>query len=138
MPSVVPDTPLLTHADLGAASVPKNCFIRSVPTIVKTPGFKYITPGLEVPHDAKNHCPTTSTALQPLRNKQGAEVIPTVLIFAAADKQRAVRFNKDIHGRHRPTSHTAKVNPICQGYTVNISAEAITISPKKDPASHCH
>jgi hypothetical protein len=49
---VLPDTPLLTHADLDAASVPKNCFIRSVLTKVKTPRFKHIASGLEVPHDA--------------------------------------------------------------------------------------
>jgi len=44
-------TPLFTDADLNAASVPQKCFIRSVLLRVKTLHFKFIAPGLEVPHD---------------------------------------------------------------------------------------
>lgn len=39
---VARDTPLFTDAELDTASVPENCFIRSVLTRVKTPRFKTI------------------------------------------------------------------------------------------------
>lgn len=94
---VVPDTPLLTHVDLDAASVPRDCFIRSVLTKVRTPRFKHIAPGLEVPHNATKFVAQQQfTALQAARNEEGNEIIPSVLIFAAADKRRTVGFNKEI------------------------------------------
>lgn len=46
------DAPLLTDAELDAAAVPESCFIRSFLTRIKTPRFKTIVPGLNVPHDA--------------------------------------------------------------------------------------
>ncbi|KAJ6149400.1 hypothetical protein N7471_000599 [Penicillium samsonianum] len=49
--SISRDAPLFTDVELDAASIPEECFIRSVLTRVKTPRFKAIAPGLEVPHD---------------------------------------------------------------------------------------
>ncbi|RAO64964.1 uncharacterized protein BHQ10_000976 [Talaromyces amestolkiae] len=95
--TITPDTPLLAHADLDAASVPRDCFIRSVLTKVRTPRFRHIAPGLEVPHDATKFVAQQQfTALQAARNEEGDEIIPSVLIFAATDKRRTVGFNKEI------------------------------------------
>ncbi|OQE15368.1 hypothetical protein PENFLA_c032G08784 [Penicillium flavigenum] len=44
------EAPLSTNAELDAALVPKECFIRSFLARVRT-RFKLIAPGLEVPHD---------------------------------------------------------------------------------------
>ncbi|CAI7652690.1 unnamed protein product [Penicillium manginii] len=51
--SILPisSAPLFTGADLDAAGVPRDCFIRSLLTRVKTPRFRFVAPGLEVPHD---------------------------------------------------------------------------------------
>jgi hypothetical protein len=97
LPVISEDALLLTHADLDAAFVPQNCFIRSVLTRVKTPRFKLIAPGLEVPHDAARFVAQQQfTGLRPSHDDEGNEIIPSVLIFAAADKSRIVGFNKEI------------------------------------------
>lgn len=45
------DKPPFIDEELDVASIPEHCFIRSFLTRVRTPRFKYIAPGLEVPHD---------------------------------------------------------------------------------------
>ena len=89
------DTPLLTDAELDAASIPKSCFIRSFLTRVKTPRFKTIAPGLMVPHDALAFADRQKFTGLP-RNHEFGTVIPSVLIFAAADSSQMVGFNKEI------------------------------------------
>lgn len=97
LPVISEDAPLLTHADLDAASVPQNCFIRSVLTRAKAPRFKLIAPGLEVPHDAARFVAQQQfTGPRPSHDDEGNEIIPSVLIFAAADNSRIVGFNKEI------------------------------------------
>uniref|UniRef100_A0A093VAB0 S-adenosylmethionine synthase n=1 Tax=Talaromyces marneffei PM1 TaxID=1077442 RepID=A0A093VAB0_TALMA len=97
LPVISEAAPLLTDEDLDAASVPQNCFIRSVLTRVKTPRFKHIAPGLEIPHDAARFVSQQQfTGLEPSHDDEGNKIIPSVLIFAAADKRRTVGFNKEI------------------------------------------
>lgn len=83
--------PLFTSAELDAAGVPQNCFIRSLLTQVKTPRFKFIAPGLEVPHDKD-----AFVRRQRFTNIPHEEdSIPGVLVFAAPD--RLVDINDEIH-----------------------------------------
>lgn len=89
------DTPLFTNAELDAASVPEDCFIRSILTRVKTPRFKNIAPGLEVPHDASAFAARQKFTGLP-RDPEAGTIIPAVLIFAAADSSRTIGFNKEI------------------------------------------
>lgn len=92
------DTPLFTDAELDAASVPKECFIRSVLTRVKTPRFKTIAPGLEVPHDAPAFAARQRFTAVPRDEEEWGKNIPPVLIFAATDTNptRTVNFNQEI------------------------------------------
>ncbi|OOQ91107.1 hypothetical protein PEBR_01159 [Penicillium brasilianum] len=91
--SVSRESPLLTDAELDAASVPENCFIRSVLFKVKTPRFKFIAPGLEVPHDATAFAARQKFTGLP-RHPESGTVISPVLIFAS--KKRTINFNKEI------------------------------------------
>jgi hypothetical protein len=80
MQSLLPisrDTPLFTDAELDAALVPKDCFIRYLLTRVKTPRFKLIAPGLMVPHDKE------AFAVRQMFNVkgQGCAVILTLCIY---------------------------------------------------------
>ncbi|KAJ5704069.1 hypothetical protein N7493_011207 [Penicillium malachiteum] len=76
-----PSTPLFTDTDLDAAAVPQDCFIRSFLTKVKTPRFKFIAPGLEVPHDKEAFAARQQfTKMWPY--EQGS--LPSVLLFAAS------------------------------------------------------
>lgn len=84
--------PLFTDADLNAAAVPQDCFIRSLLTRVKTPRFKFIAPSLEVPHDKE-----ALARRQKFTNVTYEEgCIPAVLLFAAPD--RTVNLNPEIRG----------------------------------------
>jgi hypothetical protein len=84
-------TPLVTGAELDTAGVPQSCFIRSLLTQVKTPRFKFIAPGLEVPHDKD-----AFVRRQRFTNiLQEEDSIPGVLIFAAPG--RLVDINNEIH-----------------------------------------
>jgi hypothetical protein len=89
------DTPLFTDAELDAASVPEECFIRSVLTRVKTPRFRTIAPGLEVPHDATAFAARQRFTGVPRDQESWGKNIPPVLLFAAADS-RTVNFNEEI------------------------------------------
>lgn len=92
--SVSRESPLLTDAELDAASVPENCFIRSVLSKVKTPRFKYIAPGLEVPHDAAAFAARQKFTGLPRHSPESGTIIPPVLIFAS--KKSTINFNKEI------------------------------------------
>lgn len=90
IPNPLPLTPdtlqLLNNSDLDAASVPTSCFIRSLLTRVKTPRFRYIAPGLLVPHDkeafiAKQLFTSIDTS------SEDQLYIPPVLIFPAEELQ---------------------------------------------------
>jgi hypothetical protein len=91
--SVSQESPLLMDAELDEASVPENCFIRSVLTRVKTPRFKFIAPGLEVPHDASAFAARQKFTGLP-RNPELGTVIPPVLVFA--NSKRTINFNEEI------------------------------------------
>jgi hypothetical protein len=81
---------------LDAASVPKECFTRSFLTRVKTPRFKAIAPGLEVPHDAAAFAARQRFTDVPRDQETWGHNIPPVLIFAAKDTSSQVKFNKEI------------------------------------------
>ncbi|GAD95925.1 hypothetical protein PVAR5_4573 [Paecilomyces variotii No. 5] len=89
------DTPLFTNSELDAASVPEECFIRSVLTRIKTPRFRAIAPGLEVPHDAAAFVARQRFTGVP-RDQSWGKNIPPVLLFAAADSNRAINFTEEI------------------------------------------
>ncbi|KAJ5277799.1 hypothetical protein N7524_003952 [Penicillium chrysogenum] len=82
--------PLFTSAELDAAAVPQECFIRSLLTRVKTPRFRFIAPGLEVPHDKEAFARRQRFTNIPHEK----DSIPGVLLFAAPD--RLVDLNLEI------------------------------------------
>ncbi|KAJ6018172.1 hypothetical protein N7451_001551 [Penicillium sp. IBT 35674x] len=82
-------TPFFTNADLDAAAVPQDCFIRSLLTRVKTPRFKFIAPGLEVPHDKEAFAARQQFTNMPY--EEGS--IPAVLLFTAS---RTVNLNTEV------------------------------------------
>lgn len=105
--SVSRELPLLTDAELDAASIPENCFIRSLLTRVKMPRFKFIAPGLEVPHDAAAFVARQKFTGLP-RDPESGTVVPPVLIFASG--KRTINFNKEIRWlfftAHDPVPYT--------------------------------
>ncbi|KAK3378990.1 hypothetical protein B0T24DRAFT_646753 [Lasiosphaeria ovina] len=98
---------LLTDANLDAASVPRECFVRSLLTQVRRPRFRTIAPGLLVPLDAAAFAASqTFTTMAKANNDDDDDnddgddrknpqteprdpVIPPVLIFQAADGRTA-------------------------------------------------
>ena len=90
------DKPLLTNADLNAAGAPEICFARSFLTQVRTPRFKRIAPGLEVPHDAAAFASRqVFTRLQSQQDEDDDRpVVPPVLMFASSDGS-TVNFDSD-------------------------------------------
>ncbi|KAL1847332.1 hypothetical protein Plec18167_001413 [Paecilomyces lecythidis] len=89
------DTPLFTNSELDAASVPEECFTRSVLTKIKTPRFRAIAPGLEVPHDAAAFASCQKFTDVP-RDHSWGQNIPPVLLFAAADSNRTINFTEEM------------------------------------------
>ncbi|CAG8363368.1 unnamed protein product [Penicillium salamii] len=95
MQSLLPisrDTPLFTDADLDAALVPRECFIRSFLAQVRTPRFKLVAPGLEIPHDKE-----AFAARQLFNTKGQGRDVPSLLLFASTDNSRTAGFNEEIH-----------------------------------------
>ncbi|KAJ6189393.1 hypothetical protein N7519_004301 [Penicillium mononematosum] len=88
--------PLFTDVELDAASIPEECFIRSVLTRIKTPRFKAIAPGLEVPHDTVAFTARQRFTGVPREQEEWGKNIPPVLLFAAVDSSRTVSFGKEI------------------------------------------
>ena len=90
--------PLFTDAELDAAAVPQECFVRSFLTRVKTPRFKFIGPGLEVLHDKAAFAARQKFTVGHLYDRSGNEFAPAVLLFAAADSDTTavVKFNNEI------------------------------------------
>ncbi|KAJ5937712.1 hypothetical protein N7454_004054 [Penicillium verhagenii] len=79
--SLTNSTPLFfTDTELDAASVPHDCFIRSFLTRVKAPRFKFIAPGLEVPHDKEAFAADQKFTNMPYEDGS----IPSVLLFASS------------------------------------------------------
>lgn len=89
---ISPDAPFFTDAELDASSVPQECFIRSFLTRVRTPRFKLIAPGLEVPHDKD-----AFTARQMFNAEGQGRDVPSFLLFASANDSRKISFNEEIH-----------------------------------------
>ncbi|KAJ5206010.1 hypothetical protein N7491_003368 [Penicillium cf. griseofulvum] len=94
--SISRDASLFTDGELDAASIPEECFIRSVLTRVKTPRFKTIAPGLEVPHNTMAFIARQKFTRVPRDQEGWGENIPPVLLFAVADSSRTVSFGKEI------------------------------------------
>jgi hypothetical protein len=74
--------PLFNDLDLDAASVPKDCFIRKFLTRVKTPRFKFIAPGLQVPHDKEEFARLQRFTRLPYEE----DCVPAVLLFPTPDR----------------------------------------------------
>lgn len=78
---------LLNNDDLDAAGAPEKCFVREFLTGAPVPRFKYIAPGLVVPHDRWAFI--TQQRFTRLAYEQNPEdgriVIPPLLIFADKD-----------------------------------------------------
>ncbi|KAJ5827579.1 hypothetical protein N7447_004342 [Penicillium robsamsonii] len=95
MQSLLPiswDAPFFTDTELDAALVPKVCFIRSFLTRVRTPRFKLVAPGLEVPHDKE-----AFAACQIFNAEGRGRDVPSFLLFASADDSRTISFNEETH-----------------------------------------
>ncbi|KAJ5359993.1 hypothetical protein N7517_009184 [Penicillium concentricum] len=95
MQSLLPisrDAPFFTNAELDSALVPKECFICSLLTQVRSPRFKLIAPGLEVPHDKE-----AFTARQMFNAEGQGRDVPPFLLFASADDSHTISFNEEIH-----------------------------------------
>ncbi|CDM36772.1 unnamed protein product [Penicillium roqueforti FM164] len=90
------DAPLFTDVELDAASIPEECFIRSVLTRMRTPRFRAIAPGLEVPHDTMAFTARQRFTGVPREQEEWGNNIPPVLIFAAADSSHTVGFGEEI------------------------------------------
>lgn len=102
--------PLFTSAELDSAAVPQDCFIRSLLTRVKTPRFKFIAPGLEVPHDKEAF--TKRQRVTNIPHEEGS--IPGFLLFAA---DRLVDLNLEIR-RLFSTAHenmSMNIDPVPTG-----------------------
>ncbi|CAG8066575.1 unnamed protein product [Penicillium salamii] len=95
MQSLLPisgNKPLFTDAELDAALVPRKCFLRSFLTQVRTPRFKLIAPGLEIPHDKE------AFAARQIFDAEGqGRDVPSLLLFASTDDSRTAGFNEEIH-----------------------------------------
>ncbi|RWA10470.1 hypothetical protein EKO27_g4639 [Xylaria grammica] len=100
------EAPLLNHAQLDAASVPRSCFIRSFLTRLRRPRFKMIAPGLEIPHDPAVFISNQKFTVMDADSEYGV-VIPPVLIFASAERL-AVDFDR--------TSRYRGFNPFCRAF----------------------
>ncbi|KAJ5793990.1 hypothetical protein N7457_000589 [Penicillium paradoxum] len=90
------DTPLFTDADLDGASVPEECFIRSLLTRMKTPRFKAIAPGLEVPHDVAAFVARQRFTDVVRHEEAWVRTSPAVLIFAAKEGNHQINFRDEI------------------------------------------
>ncbi|KAI2684472.1 hypothetical protein LCP963914a_5204 [Penicillium roqueforti] len=90
------DAPLFTDVELDAASIPEECFIRLVLTRMRTPRFRAIAPGLEVPHDTMAFTARQRFTGVPREQEEWGNNIPPVLIFAAADSSHTVGFGEEI------------------------------------------
>ncbi|KAJ5561754.1 hypothetical protein N7535_003785 [Penicillium sp. DV-2018c] len=95
--------PLFTNAELDAAAVPRECFIRHLLTRVKAPRFKFIAPGLEVPHDKEAFARRQRFTNLPHEE----DSIPGVLLFAAPD--RLVDLNPEIRRLFSIAHHNASM-----------------------------
>ncbi|VUC24140.1 unnamed protein product [Clonostachys rosea] len=95
------ESPLLTVAQLDAACVPENCFIRSFLTKVETPRFSTIAPGLEVTHDAMLFAKqqTFTKIASGSSDENSKSTIPPILLFAATEKSRKARLGDDSTSR---------------------------------------
>ncbi|EFX05295.1 hypothetical protein CMQ_3364 [Grosmannia clavigera kw1407] len=114
--SLLPESasPLLRDADLDAAAVPANCFIRSFLTHIRPPRFSTIAPGLLVPHDAARFARQQRfTRMDYASADDGQHIIPPVLIFSA-EGDRTVNFDSD----SRYISH----NPFCRAFADGVPA----------------
>ncbi|KAL7621626.1 hypothetical protein AAE478_008952 [Parahypoxylon ruwenzoriense] len=100
----IPDGPLLNDANLDAASVPQECFIRSFLTRARRPRFKAIAPGLDVPHDPQAFAENQRFTVMNARHEYGT-VIPPILIFASTER-RTVNFDSP--------SRYVSINPFCR------------------------
>jgi hypothetical protein len=111
---------LFTDAELDAASVPQDCFIRSVLTRITLPRFKFIAPGLEVPHDKEAFARQQNFTRLPY--EEGT--IPAVLLFMASD--RTVDFNRELRSVFTRDNHC----PINDGTPTfaGLYSEAVTRS----------
>lgn len=78
---------LLTDDELDDAGAPTMCFVRSFLTGAPVPKFKFIAPGLLVPHDAKRFIAQQRFTRLAYVQKAGyeREIVPPLLIFADKD-----------------------------------------------------
>ncbi|OBT62719.1 hypothetical protein VE03_07119 [Pseudogymnoascus sp. 23342-1-I1] len=105
--------PLLSDADLDAASVLDTCFVRAFLTRVRVPRFEFIAPGLLVPHgrEAFVSSQVFTTMGWPADHDEGWRpivLVPPVLMFRATDL--TANFDTD--------NQYVSLNPFCDPYKV--------------------
>jgi hypothetical protein len=101
------EAPLLSDADLDAASIPESCFVRPFLTQMRVPRLEFIAPGLLVPHDREAFISKQSFTTMDSSSEDG-EVIPPVLLFRATDHTA----NFDCDDQYK------SLNPFCKPYIV--------------------
>ncbi len=103
--------PLLSDEQLDAASVPRDCFIRSFLTRAQRPRFKMIAPGLEIPHDPTAFIDNQKFTVMNANSEYGV-IIPPVLVFASAE-----RLVVDLD----PPNQYVSFNPFCSAFQDAVS-----------------
>ena len=91
--------------------MPPGRFIRSILTRVRTPRFKYIALGLEVPHDKVAFAERQKFSTW--RQRCFGVPVPAILIFAAADPSRTVNFKGEL--RWLFLDEVRDVTPLSEG-----------------------
>ena len=103
--------PLLSDADLDAASILESCFVRGFLTRVRVPRFEFIAPGLLVPHDREAFVSSQvfTTVDSSDEYDDDKVTVPPVLLFRSTD----LTANFDWDDKYR------SLNPFCRPYTVS-------------------
>lgn len=104
MDNLSPSPTLFSDEAFDAASVPKNCFIRSFLTKARRPAFTRVAPGLIIPADAEafariQRFTHRRDQVQGQLDARDGTIVPPVLIFPAADGSATVRA---LEGDDRP------------------------------------
>ncbi|KAL5345296.1 hypothetical protein ACLOAV_009666 [Pseudogymnoascus australis] len=109
--------PLLSDADLDAASVLESCFVRGFLTRARVPRFEFIAPGLLVPHDREAFVSSQvfTTVGWPDDHDEGwrpTVMVPPVLMFRATD----LTANFDSWNQY--IKRYSSLSPFCDPYRV--------------------
>ncbi|KAK2593683.1 hypothetical protein QQS21_008626 [Conoideocrella luteorostrata] len=124
------DKHLLSDADLDAAGAPASCFARSFLTQVRTPRFKHLAPGIEVPHDASAFAARQAfTQLQLQRDDEDDDrpIVPPILMFASCDSRTVSFDGADEYENRNPFPQELHVAPVDHSAPAGLYSEAVKL-----------